>query len=330
MHPTSSIIAAALALALAACQPHQENSAATGGGSDHDLEAAEFKKGRIAIPLAVRTNLGMTFARAEARSIRRVLSVPGRLEVEPSARARYTAPAAGRIEVLARELGVVETGDPLFRLTPTGQDALTIAANADGRVLSLLQPSGAWAAKHAPVVDLVDPTQLRFRGRALQSELPLLRDGMSARVFAEGQLESKTEGVLMLGLTGDAAARTLDVFVALEEPPRWARPDIAARIEVTVDETSPLATAVPLRAIRRDGLDRILFRRDPEKPDEVIRVKAVLGLSDGRWIEVLEGVAPGDEVVLDGSFQLLYSGDDKEMEKGGHFHADGTYHAGGH
>ncbi|MEM8711497.1 MAG: HlyD family efflux transporter periplasmic adaptor subunit [Planctomycetota bacterium] len=303
--------------------------------SDHDLEAAEFRKSRVAIPPAVRRNLGMTFAIAEARSVSQILWVPGKLEIEPSARRRYSAPAQGRLEVLVRELDLVNEGDSIYTLTSKGEEKVTVNAEASGRVLSLLAPSGGWTNEHAPVLDMVDPSRLRFRGRALQGDLSELRDGMTVRVLPEGasssvDLTAQIEGTLLLGLTGDSVARTLDVFATLSEAPRWARPDAAARIEVTTAESAPTCVAVPVGAVREDGLDRVLFRRDPNRPDEVARVKVTLGSSDGRWIEVLEGVDAGDEVVVDGSFQLLYAGDDAGLEKGGHFHADGTYHAGGH
>jgi hypothetical protein len=44
---------------------------------------------------------------------------------------------------------------------------------------------------------------------------------------------------------------------------------------------------------------------------------------------VLSGLADGDEVVLDGGFQLMLA-TSGTIEKGGHFHSDGTFHEGEH
>jgi len=72
----------------------------------------------------------------------------------------------------------------------------------------------------------------------------------------------------------------------------------------------------------------VYFRRDPADPNKAIRVEADLGLDDGRWITVQSGLRVGDEVVLDGAFQLMLASASSGQEQGGHFHADGTFHAG--
>jgi hypothetical protein len=78
-----------------------------------------------------------------------------------------------------------------------------------------------------------------------------------------------------------------------------------------------------------DGTRRVFFRRDPANPDRAIRVEADLGADDGRWVVVESGVRAGDEIVLDGVYPLLLS-TSGSMPVGGHFHADGTWHADDH
>ena len=64
-----------------------------------------------------------------------------------------------------------------------------------------------------------------------------------------------------------------------------------------------------------------------KSPDVAIRTDADTGLSDGRWVTVLSGIREGDEVVVDGVYQLLLA-TAGNAAKGGHFHADGTFHDG--
>jgi hypothetical protein len=57
-------------------------------------------------------------------------------------------------------------------------------------------------------------------------------------------------------------------------------------------------------------------------------MEADLGIGDGKWVVVKSGVKEGDEVVLDGVYELkLASGGQGGPDAGGHFHADGTFHA---
>ena len=48
-----------------------------------------------------------------------------------------------------------------------------------------------------------------------------------------------------------------------------------------------------------------------------------------RIVIVLSGLRDGDEVVLDGGFQLMLA-TSGSVQQGGHFHADGTFHEGAH
>ena len=78
----------------------------------------------------------------------------------------------------------------------------------------------------------------------------------------------------------------------------------------------------------KDGITHVFFKRDPADANKAIRVEADLGVDDGRWIEVKSEVGPNDEVVLDGVYELkLATSQSGTSQKGGHFHADGTYHA---
>ena len=134
-------------------------------------------------------------------------------------------------------------------------------------------------------------------------------------------------GTLQLGLSGNANDRTIDLYVTPENLSSWARPGVTAQLEIVIDSTSTSELAIPLTAVQQDGLSQVIFRRDPNNPNEAIRIEADLGLNDGRWVAVLSGLRDGDEVVLDGGFQLMLA-TSGSIQKGGHFHSDGTYHEG--
>ena len=93
------------------------------------------------------------------------------------------------------------------------------------------------------------------------------------------------------------------------------------------DATARPTLAVPRSSVVRDGLTHVLFRRDPQDPDTVIKLEADLGVDDGRWVELRSGVMRGDEVVLAGAYELkLASQQAGGAPQGGHVHADGSVH----
>lgn len=451
---------------------------------DHD-HSADTRS--IAVPEAVRTNLGITFVTVERRPVASTIRVPGRFELLPNARRDYHTMLAGRIEILVNQFDRVETGTPLYRLdsppwrelqeklnaadatirqaqvrarslgplraahrehaaslqenvtlwtqrvaqldqsrtsgvvtadeyttaqtslatnraqlaevrekeaelaaqqeelqfeldaaqarmkllietastllgvseaeliapcTPESHenagvahhaangpsplwreiDRITVRANAAGVVEQLAVASGAWAGEASLVLTTIQPARMRFRARSMQSDLGRLADGLPAQIVppAGGSLvlHDQMEGKLIMGLAADPEERTVEVFLVPQHLASWARPGVAAYLEIFAAGGDP-TPAVPTSAIVQDGLEKILFRRDPGNPDAVLRIPAELGVSDGRWTAVTHGVQPGDEVVLDGVYQLMLA-TTGTAQQGGHFDPDGTFHTGTH
>jgi multidrug efflux pump subunit AcrA (membrane-fusion protein) len=176
----------------------------------------------------------------------------------------------------------------------------------------------------------IEPERLRFRAMGLQSDLTRLRDGLPAKIVppkgGSVQLQDAMETALKVGLVADPQERTVELIAVPSRLSAWARPGVSAHLEVAV-AGGESELAIPLSSVIQDGLAKIIFRRDPKDADRVIRMDADLGVNDGRWVAIRSGVREGDEVVLDGVYQLMIASSGS-VEKGGHFHSDGTFHAG--
>ena len=483
-HTSPGPLACALALSLfvlSGCDRADSSPAPTA-----DANHSPAPSNRVDIGPAVRQNLGITFAKVEARSVARTLRVPGRFELLPTAARDYHAAASGTIELAVQQYQRVEVGDVLYRLdAPRWRElqkelsdagaAVILAQAAADSVAPLLQahenhhneiqravdlwaaritalealqeaggaradevaqaraahaaarsdlaetleteaellarksetaatltaasarhtflfqsaaaltglsvenlhtpdpatPSqarwqtlraipvkaresgvidrvnvtpGAVVEEHTEVLSTVQPEKVRFRAVALQSDLAKLTTGQPGRV-APATIEgtdpqvSAFIGTITLAPTADPERRTIEVILtapdasamtpnASTQPPTWARAGVSAFLEVTTHAASPDdSLAIPLRCVARDGTQAIIFRRDPADPNKAIRLEADLGLDDGRWVTIKSGVAEGNELVLDGVYQLMVA-TSGSITKGGHFHPDGSFHEG--
>lgn len=211
-------------------------------------------------------------------------------------------------------------------------DGFTVCAVAAGIVETIGITPGGLAEENGHIVSVVQPDQIRFRARGLQSDLGRLRDGLQVRIAPpQGgsiALDDAMSGVLQIGLSADADERTVDLVVVPTSLAAWARNGVSAHMEIVLaGGTEELA--IPKSAVVRDGARAIIFRRDPANADKVIRMEADLGLSDGRWVVIASGVKEGDEIVMGGNFQLMLA-TSGSSEKAGHFHSDGTFHEGSH
>ncbi|MAE65853.1 MAG: hypothetical protein CMJ18_16405 [Phycisphaeraceae bacterium] len=231
------------------------------------------------------------------------------------------------IEALRRNVGTDSEPLPYWRTI----DQVAFTAQQAGVIESLDITNGAWVDTAQRVITTADPTDIRFRAVGLQSDLGRLRPGMRVRIVPPrgggAALTGSIEGRLTIGLEADPVERKIDLIVIPQrgEPPPWARQGVAAELEIVLDETDEPQLAVPAGAVIRDGLRKILFRRDPKDPDQVIRLEADLGVGDGRWVVIESGLTDGNEVVHHGVYELMLAGG-SGRQQGGHFHADGTFH----
>lgn len=322
-----------------------EELAATAGGGASDLaearaelalahtrlaeveeESAEIAQQRVELEselLAHRQTSPLLFADALGEK-----SSPGAIDL-------MLAPAASMlgktIDEIRKPVEVGGTSLPYWRTV----DHVIIHADRAGIIETLGLTSGAWAESSRLVLTMIQPTAVRFRAVGLQSDLTVLRDGQEAAIVpprgGNRSLEGSIVGKVRLGFDADALQRKIDLIIELapgQSLPPWARAGVAAEAEIITRDAGE-SLAIPAQAIIKDGLSHILFRRDPANPDKVIRMEADMGLSDGRWIVIESGVALGDEIVLDGVYELMLASSSSKA-KGGHFHADGTFHEGDH
>ena len=211
-------------------------------------------------------------------------------------------------------------------------DSIEVRATEPGFVDSLAVTDGAFVEEATLVLTTVDPSKVRFRALGLQSDLAKFDGSCEARIAppqANGSdINESVEAKLKVGLSADPHQRTVTLFALPAEIRPWIRPGVSAFLEVTAESTGGPVLAIPRSAVVRDGIVHVFFKRDPSNANKAIRVEADLGIDDGRWVEVKSEVGPSDEVVLDGAYELkLATAQSGTAQKGGHFHADGTYHA---
>ena len=239
------------------------------------------------------------------------------------------ATVVGRpVAALQQPVAIADGTAPAWRTI----GAIEVRATAPGIVDKVPPATGVWVETGELVLTIVDLSQVRFRARALQSDLPRLQPGLPARIVppqADAEAAAALAGTLVIGVEADPAQRTIDLFVQPAAAAAWSRPGVAGFLEVETRGGAEAELAIPLAAVLQDGLQRVFFRRDPADPDKVIRVEADLGIHDGRWVEVKSGLLDTDEVVLAGAYELMLASSGTAA-KGGHFHADGTFHPDDH
>lgn len=195
--------------------------------------------------------------------------------------------------------------------------------------LSLVAPMDGEIARLGPEgVELIDRASLRLVGELPESHASRVLLGMAVRAAGRS---SKVDWV---GSELSGLSRTFSVRASISDPgPGLAPGDIVEMVIVL--GVSKDAAVVPSESIIREGLETFALVR--EKTGTYVRVNAaereeeysaspalgfvqvdaferkdvVLGLSDGRRVEIVEGLFPGDEVATRANHVLasLYTPD---------------------
>ncbi|MCC6672632.1 MAG: efflux RND transporter periplasmic adaptor subunit [Planctomycetes bacterium] len=228
----------------------------------------------------------------------------------------------------------VLTGVPVDELTARdGQEPawraireLRMRAPAAGVVVEMLASQGEILEAGAEVARVFDTRELRFRGHLPEGDLGTLAAGNPVRLeFPARGLEPVMTRLLAPRPVADQRTRMILVEATVANETGLLAHGISVMAHVLVSESKNEEVLIPARCVVLDGLETIVFRRDPAAPNVVIRTPVELGARAPDRVEVLAGVLDGDAVVADGIHQLKQTGLGKAPE-GGHFHADGTWH----
>ncbi|MEZ6013777.1 MAG: HlyD family efflux transporter periplasmic adaptor subunit [Planctomycetota bacterium] len=267
--------------------------------------------------------------------------------------ARRAALLGSFAQVLGVELDALTVTDAAGQPAWQALTEVIVRATSDGLVDDVSATDGAWMHAGDQVLGLRRQGELWVRAEALQSELPSLDRATTALARpadAHPGDERRVRVTLAPGLTADAARRTAEVLARFEgAPPEWARPGLAVRIEALVEEPDA-GFAVPAAAVRRDGLDRGVWVEDPGAPARLVFVHVEVLAEERGWIWIddevhaehdkdhpegeaddhdhgpVDAIQATTKVVVRGAGRLLLA-TRGAVQEGGHFHADGTFHA---
>jgi len=219
------------------------------------------------------------------------------------------------------ELMEVRDGNEVWKTI----ESTEIRAPASGTIVDVFSTQGENLDKNEPLALILDPGELRFRGWTPEGDLPLLKNDAPVRISLPGDLPTVTSSLLGPRPVAEKKTRRIAVEARVPNPDEKLPQGISATAQVLIKESANEEVLLPLSCIVSDGLEKVVFRRDPEKENVVIRTPVEIGLRGGGFVEVISGLLAGDTVVDQGNHQLKQTGKGK-APKGGHFHADGTWH----
>ena len=169
-----------------------------------------------------------------------------------------------------------------------------IRAPFDALVVTRHIKLAQYVTQGTPLFRISDFTPLLCRVEIPEKDLPRVHIGQSGRIVVEAfPDETYPAQVLRVRPTVDATTGTVTVTLEIDGRNRL-RPGMFASVYLQT-ETHPDALVIPRKALVLDSIGDTVFVLDG---DTAVRREVRLGIREQDLVEVLEGLAQGEEVVV--------------------------------
>ena len=180
--------------------------------------------------------------------------------------------------------------------------SITWTAPRDGIVIERNVVDGMKAAPGDVLFRLADISTVWALVDVTERDLPLIAVGQTVTVRARGFVDRSFTGkVAVIYPQVNKETRTTRVRVELANPDGVLRPDMYVDAEIATGGQTPV-TAVPTSAVIDSGTRQVVIVDKGEGRFEPRPVK--LGRRNADYVEIREGVSPGDTVVVAANFLI--------------------------
>jgi cobalt-zinc-cadmium efflux system membrane fusion protein len=269
-----------------------------------ELASPELGQGRAELAAA---GARVELARQQADRKRALAAdrlVPERERVDADAAVKE-AEAAYRVAAAA-----------LGKFGPAAGDGIAIRAPLAGTVIERSVVLGQLADPARTLFRIGDLSTLWLHAHVFERDAVRVRTGrVATATFAALPGQATDATIQWIGREVDAASRTIDIRLEVANPGGVLRPGMSATVALPLGDAGAAAViTVPAAAVQRVGAAWAVFA--PRGPGAF----AVRAIGRGRdlagEVEVLSGLAAGDEVIVEGAFLLKAEAD--KVAGGGH------------
>lgn len=258
-------------------------------------------------------NLRIEIVEVEERDFETTVFAIGRIEEIPSKHSVLSSRVAGRvIDLNVYEGDFVEVGDVIARVETRklGDPPPTVDLKAPqgGLVITSHLRLGQPVQPDVELMDISERSEMWAVAKIPEQEASRVKIGTNAHIQVPALGETTFEAKLIrFGVNADRGAGAVEGIFLISNPDGHLRPGMRAEFAVVLERRADVM-AVPREAIQGDPANRIVFVKDFDLPNAFVRAPIVVGQRNDRYVEVISGLLPGDEVVTQGSYSLGFVG----------------------
>lgn len=246
--------------------------------------------------LEPRTGITVSVAKTAKTCFADTIAVTGLLIPKEEALIRPEREGLQISQVLVDEGDLVTSGQALIRLiqldAPAGTVPITLTAPVAGKVRRVAATVGTMASARAePLVQIISQGEIELQADVLSRDLGKLAAGQKAKISVVG-VGPMTGQVRLRAPTVDPMTQLAQIRLSLSDSMR-VNVGAFARADIVVGQSC--GVAVPMSAVLY-GRDGAVVQVVRDNRIETRKVKT--GLSSGGDVEIREGVAEGETIIV--------------------------------
>lgn len=204
-------------------------------------------------------------------------------------------------ELIDEAQGFLDAARADLHHAETALEFCTITSPIEGMVVQLLARQGQYFASASPLATVMDLSEVFAQVRIPGTDFTNVKHGTPVDVGVTSLPGREFNGqVARISGQADPLTGNIDVFVAIANDGYLLRPGLGCHVRVWLPEIAG-ALAVPVAAVAdHSGTAIVTVVRD----GKAYEVEVKLGAQTHEAVQVIEGLAPGDVVVIAGGYGL--------------------------
>lgn len=278
---------------------HEEHEDEHDGEDDGHGHGDEHEEGRTEIDSDAAKAAGVVVSKAGPANIQEVLTLTGRIMLNRNTTAEVRARFPGVVQSVKVNWGdKVSKGQALATIEANESlKTYTLTAPTDGVVLTRNTNIGNVAGEEA-LFTIADLSDVWAEFHVFPRDLNKVKDGQQVRVHTLEKGKEIEAPITLILPTADPLSQTVIAVVSIPNTEGKWRPGMTVEGDVHLSQTQ-VPLAVTTEAVQRMEDKMVVF----VKEGDAYEMRPVrLGKSDGKYIEVREGLKPGEVYVSQGSF----------------------------